>query len=250
MSRLRVWIAFSVLLGIGLAASSASALTIGGAAGTQVTPVYFNSGGNFGLITGPAFDFAATSTSDWLTIGNQTLTIQINLQTPVLQNPQFPADSTNPTGAQGTPTTANPFVADSLWTVTNHTEGTLENAYLIFEAVSLAPTGLVPGGYPNIPVGIDKNLFSIVQYTYPGAKAPLFFGALSLGSLTGFGTAGDSTQIRVRYIVAGALPQNGDNLVMPVFTVAALVNVPEPSTLILLGSGLALCAALGRRRCA
>jgi len=251
MSRFRVWIAFGAALELGLAAASASALTVGGAAGVQVDPVYFNSGGNFGLITGPSFNFSATSANDWRLVGpGQDLSIQINLQTPVLQNPQFPSNSMNPTGPQGTPTAATPFVADSLWTVTNNTEGSLNNAYLIFEAVSLAPTTLVPGGYPDIQVGIDKNLFSIVQYTYPGAKTPLFFGALSLGSLSGFGTAHDSTQIRVRYIVAGALPLNGANLVMPPFTVAALINVPEPSPLVLLGSGLALFAAAGRRRCA
>jgi|GEM_PF-3127538 len=253
MSRFGMWIAFGAALGMGLAAASASALTIGGAAGTQVDPVYFNSGGNFGLITGPAFDFAATSASNWRLVGQgQALSIQINLQTPVLQNPQFPLSSMNPTGPQGTPSSTNPFVADSLWTVTNNTNGALNNAYLVFESVDLAPTTLMPGGYPDIPVGMDKSLssFSIVQYTYPGAKTPLFFGALPLGSLAANGTAGDSTQIRVRYIVAGALPQNGANLVMPPFSVVGLINVPEPSTLVLLGSGLALFAGVGRRRCA
>ena len=250
MSRFRMWTALGAALGMGLTGASASALTIGGAAGIQVDPVYFNSGGNFGLITGPSFNFAANPEGDWLTVGSgKALSIQINLQTPVLQNPQFPSSSMNPTGLHGTPSTTNPFVADSLWTVTNNTKGPLDNAYLVFESVDLAPTTLLPGGYPNIPVGIDKNLFSIVKYTYspsPGTEASLFFGALPLGSLG----AGDSTQIRVRYIVAGALPANGANLVMPPLTVAALINVPEPSTLVLLGSCLALFAAAGRRRCA
>lgn len=246
-----MWIAFGATLGMGLAGASASALTIGGAAGVQVDPIYFNSGGNFGLIAGPSFNFAATSTSDWFLVGSgQALSIQTTLQTPVLQNPQFPSSSLNPTGLHGTPSATNPFVADSIWTVTNNTKGALNNAYLVFESVSLAPTALLPGGYPNIPVGIDKNLFSIVQYTYPGATTPLFFGALSLGSLGANGTSDDSTQIRVRYILAGALPASGANLVTPPFTVAALVNVPEPSTLVLLGSGLALFAAASRRRCA
>jgi hypothetical protein len=238
-------------LGIVLSAAGAEALTIGGGSGIQVDPVYFNSGGNFGLIPGPAFDFAANASNSWVSMGSGgSLSIQTNLQTPVLQNPQFPANSTNPTGPQGTPSTTNPFVADSIWTVTNTGKAPLNHAFLVFESVDLAPTALLPGGYPNIPVGIDRNLFSVVKYTHPGANTPLFFGALSLGSLAANGSAGDSTQIRVRYIVAGALPESGANLVMPPFTVAGLINVPEPSTLLLVGSGAVLLAAAGRRRCA
>jgi hypothetical protein len=235
---------------VGLSAAGASALTLGGT-GTLIDPVYFNSGGNFGLITGPAFDFAANSTNDWRGVGSGgAISIQTNLLTPVLQNPQSPASSMNPSGPQGTPTTINPFVADSVWRVTNTTPGMLNHAYLILEAVNLAPTALVPGGYPNIPVGIDRNLISVVQYTYPGATTPLYFAALSLGSLAPNGSPGDSTQILVPYIVAGALPQSGANLVMPPFSVAALINVPEPGTLLLVGGGVVLLAATHRRRCA
>jgi len=248
--RFERWIAWAAALAIGLSAAGASALTLA-STGTVIDPVYFHSGGNFGLITGPAFNFAVTSADDWRAVGSGgALSIQTALVTPVLQNPQSPTSSQNPLGPQGTPTTANPFVADSIWTVTNTTKGKLNNAYLIFEAVNLTPTTLVPGGYPNIPVGIDKNLFSIVKYTYPGAKSPLFFGALSLGSLAPNGSAGDAEQVRVRYIVAGALPQNGVNLVMPPFSAAALINVPEPGTLVLVGSGVVLLRATRRRRCA
>jgi hypothetical protein len=244
------WTAWGAALALGLSAAGASALTLGGT-GTVVDPVYFNSGGNFGLITGPAFDFAATSSGDWRAVGSGgALSIQTALQTPVLQNPQSPASSLNPLGPQGTPTTSNPFVADSIWTVTNTTNTELKNAYLFFDAVNLAPTSLLPGKYPNIPVGIDRNLYSIVKYTSPGATSPLFFAALSLGSLAPDGSPGDSTQVHVRYIVAGALPQIGANLVMPPFSVAALINVPEPGTLVLVGSGVVLLGATRRRRCA
>jgi len=249
--RFKRWIAWgAALAAFGLSAAGASALTLSGT-GTVIDPVYFNSGGNFGLITGPAFDFAATSAGDWRAVGSGgALSIQTALVTPVLQNPQSPTSSLNPLGPVGTPTAANPFVADSIWTVTNTTKGKLNNAFLILEAVNLAATPLVPGGYPNIPVGIDRNLFSIVKYTSPGAKSPLFFGGLSLGSLAPNGSPGDSTQVRVRYIVAGALPLNGANLVMPPFSVAALINVPEPGTLVLVGSGVVLLGATRRRRCA
>jgi hypothetical protein len=236
-------------LALGLTAASASALTIGGQAALQVDPVYFHMGGNLGLNAGPGFDFAVSSGNDWITQGTQpgdVLSIQQSLQTPVLQNPQFPASSMNPLGPQGIPSTTNPFVADSTWTVTNKSTKPLKNAYVVFEGVDLAPTTLLPKGYPDILVGIDKNLFSIIRYTSPQLESPLFFGALSLGSLG----AKDSTQIHVRYIVAGTLPQVGANLVMPPFEVIGLINVPEPSTLVLLAGGLALIAAAGRRRCA
>lgn len=250
VSRFRVWLGFGAALVAGLSATGASALAVG--AGTLVNPVYFNSGGQFGLNTGPAYTFAATSASDWLSVGSgQALSVQINLQTPVIQNPQDPSNSSNTSGPQATPSAAYPFVADSLWTVTNNTGTTLNNAYLVFEAVNLAKTTLVPGGYPDIPVGLDQNLISIVRYTYPGGSTPLFFGGISLGSLGAFGSAHDSTQIRVRYIVAGALPENGASLVMPQIEIAGLNNVPEPSTLVLLlGGGVALYAVAGRRRCA
>jgi len=256
--RFRVRVVAGAALAASLAAGSASALAIGGAAGMQIDPIYFQMGGNFGLNTGPGFDFAALASDNWISVGQKgdALSIQQNLQTPVLQNPQSPASSMNPHGVQGTPSTTNPFVADSLWTVINTGGEPLENAYLVFEAVNLAPTALVPGGYPDIPVGIDGKLFKIVKYCPsatqiaqcddPKAQPVYYFGALSLGSLG----AEASTQIRVRYIVAGDLPSNGANLVMPPFAIAGLINVPEPGTLLLLAGGLALFAAAGRRRCA
>ena len=249
MSQFRMWTVLGAALGMGLAAASASALIVGGPAGISVSPVYFNGGGNFGLATGVSSCpcISAEPSGDWQL---HDLSIQLNLQQPVIQNPQSPLSSLNPAGLAGNPTAANPFVADSIWTVTNLTDGPLNNAFLVFEGVNLAGTALVPGGYPNIPVGIDRNLVSIVHYTFgsPGSPSSLFFAALPLGSLSANGTAGDSTQIRVRYIVAGPLPVSGGNLVMPELETVALINVPEPSALLLVGSGLVLVAAADRRR--
>jgi len=247
--RCRMRILLSAALGVGLATAPASALTVGGAAAVKIDPVYFHLGGNFGLNTGPAFDFPVNAADDWRLVGQRDdLSFTINLQTPVVQNPQFPASSMNTLGTKGTPSTTNPFVADSIWTITNNTDKTLNKAYLVFEAVDLGPTALLPRGYPDILVGMDQNLsgFKIVKYTDLETESSFFFGALPLGTLGAKG----STQIRVRYIVAGALPQNGANLVMPPFTIAGLINVPEPGTLVLLAGGLVLFAAAGRRRCA
>jgi hypothetical protein len=250
MSQSRIYISLGVLLAAGLSVASASALTVDG---IQMDPVYFNSGGNLGLIPGPPVNFVVKPTDDWLLAGSgDPLSIKQNLQTPVLQNPQFPASSQNLNGPQGTPNKTNPFVADSIWTITNNTNAPINHAYLVFESVDLGPTALLPGGYPNIPIGVDRDLFSIVQYTYqssPGKETTLFFGAVSLGSLGAHGSQDDSTQIRVRYFIAGALPANGNNLVMPPFSVAGLANVPEPGTFLLVGGGVMLLAA-GRRRCA
>ena len=246
-SRFRKSIAFGAILAMGPAAARASILieTFPASSPPAIQPIYMNSGGNLGLVDpGSSFNYTASGAV-------QPLSVQINLQTPVWQNPQDPSNSLNPTPLS-TPSGVHPFIADSIWTVTNHTDGTL--THLIFEDVNL-----MTGGYPDIPVALDKtsylllvngqpipHLFSIVKYT-DSAENTYFFGALSLGSLS----PGASTQIDVRYIVTGGLPTSGANLLMPMFDVAGVnVNVPEPGTLVLVATGLALVAASGRRRCA
>ncbi len=239
-----------VALGVALGAEAASALAIGGTTPITVDPVYYKSGGAFGFVSPKPYDVVADPTG-WKEAGaagagtNLFLTYTFKLQEPVYQNPQFPANSNNPTGPAGTPSPTNPFVADSIWTVTNISDETLVNPILVFTKIQLGATALVPGGYPDIPVGIDDNLMIVVKHN--SSQGEMFFGGIALGTLE----PGASQDVRVRYIVAGNLPINGDLLVMPPFGLAALTayTVPEPGTLLLVGGGAALLAVARRRRC-
>lgn len=181
--------------------------------------------------------FQATATGPCASAGRTgyDLTITQSLQT-VHQNPQ--AGGSNPTES-------NPFIADSLWTATN-TSGGVYGApvLLLFTNVTLAdyPGGLVPGGYPNLQVGLDGNLLDIVLYSYAGTD--YFFGAVDLGPLD----PGESAQFTVRYIVSsGPMPIVGNDIVMPPLLVLGAV-VPEPGTLALVLLGLGAVAIAGRRR--
>jgi hypothetical protein len=106
--------------------------------------------------------------------------------------------------------------------------------------------------FPDVPVGLDANEdVEILRHLVNGT--PTFFPAISLGSLAAFNpnNDSDSTTITVRYIVGGNLPIEGNNLVVPPLSVAGVVNptvIPEPGTLVFVGSGLAALAALRTRR--
>ena len=105
------------------------------------------------------------------------------------------------------------------------------------------PGSLVPGGYPDLAVGLDGDLLEIVMYSVPGGS-DYFFGAGWLGPLG----IGESAPFTVRYVVAsGPMPLFGSDIVMPPLSVLGLV-VPEPATVLLLASGLAGLAALRRSR--
>src|SRR5262249_57074154 len=126
-----------------------------------------------------------------------------------------------------TPSPALPFVADPLWTVKNPTEGTLDDVLLLF-------TRTVPGAdYPAVDVALDDDLFSVLRYTSAGVDR--YYGALPLGTLD----PGESVQVRVRYIVAGAMPVLNGAYTMPPLGVAGIQGggyVPEPASALLLGA--------------
>jgi len=235
-----------------LAGGSARAITI-----ADTDPIFFLGGGQFGFAKS-AVDAAglpvvayAKAGDDFLSAGNAIYNPDLSITQvlgPVYQNPQ--AAYHNPAGGCGVgdvcQTAANPFIADSTWTVTNHSGRGLQNVYLLFTTVSLS------GGYPNIPVALDGNRISILEYLSGGQQ--YWFGMVSLGGL-GNGTPGErpqSTQFTMRYIVGGDMPFSGHVQVMPPIGVYALNRetpiVPEPSTALLLASGLVAIGMAKRSR--
>lgn len=236
----------AVLFAIGFPTPPASALGL-----SDVDRLQFPLGGaNTGFTnSGPDFDWGVTAENRRLCAGagafNATgscmglsayeLTITQQLQT-VHQNPQ----------ARGAvPSATDPFIADSLWTLTNTTsESFLDPILLMFTSVALEPFvgSLVPGGYPDLQVGMDGNLLDIARFTHAGMD--FFFGSVNVGALE----PGESTSFLVRSIVSsGPLPIVGNNVVMPPLKVVAMV-VPEPTTLVLLVAGFGGLASFGRRR--
>ena len=223
--------AMAALLMVGLA-SAAQAVTIGsgGSAPFGVAPLWYNASSAFGLAAPtPAPNYVVGAGDYFLTAGNEIFTPELSitqsLLQPVHQHPQAPADSQNPLTPAGPPTMALPYVADSLWTVRNDSGMALDHAFLAFTFVSRAPFAALPGGYPDILVGMDDLLVDVVKYS--DEDTDYYFAAMSLGSMA----QGESKQLTVRYIVAGDLPFVGGAYVMPPFGVAGLVTVvPEPAS--------------------
>jgi len=219
-----------------LASGPATALSI-----SDTRPLYFSGPGGYGFAVadvaaaGLSPSLQADAEDNWIDAGGTKLGlpigIDIDLQK-VHKNPQ----------ARGRkPSARRPIIADSTWTITNHTGEALEDAVLVF---SLGDTS---GGKKKKPVALDGNLIEILAYSFEGEDYLL--GAVRLGDLAAEGE-GSSVSIDVRYIVAGRLPRKGNKLLLPPLGVSGLTGwsaIPEPTTGSLIAVGLLALAA--RRRC-
>jgi len=239
--------ALALLLGAALVAGAgpAAALTVGagGPSPITVTPLWYNGPGLYGIQAPVAFDWTATPANAWVAAAAgtpaQPLQITQSLKLPAIQHPQDPAKSSSPGTPQGTPTKTTPFVGDSLWTVKNNTGQQLVAPLLVITFVDYQTTS-----YPNVPVALDDGLIDVVRYTAQGQT--YLFGAMPLGPLA----PGESKQVRIRYIVGGALPLVGGNYQLPQLAVSGVLDatrVPEPSALLLVAAGLAAVASVRRR---
>jgi hypothetical protein len=229
--------------------AGATPITIGGAGGPafSVDPIYFKGFGVFGL-TGPgtSIDFTASAPVPFLSAASGSgvdLSVSQGLLQPPYQHPQDPANSENPFtngSVPSNPTAAVPFVADSIWTIHNNTGRALDDVLLLFTKTIAQP------GYPAVDVALDDYLYDVIKFTSTD-ETVRYYGAIPLGDIG----IGKDVAIRVRYIVAGALPIFGGQYVMPPLGLAGLEGghyVPEPETAALLAAGLALLAAARGRR--
>jgi hypothetical protein len=224
----------------------ATPITVGGAGGPslQVDPLYFAGYGVFGLSgSGTGANYFAASSVTWLSVANATgvdLQVSQTLQLPAIQFPQDPSLSQNPLtngGASAPATAAQPVVVDSVWTVRNATDRTLDDILFLI-------TRTVPqSGYPALDVALDDNLVGVLEFT--GATSTRYYGAIPLGDLD----PNETVTFTMRYIVAGNLPVIDSRCLLPQLAAAALEGeyyVPEPTTALLVALGFVSIAA--RRR--
>lgn len=224
----------------GAALAAAATLVIFAASGARAlsfTPLFYQGPGGFGFaheaVAGMPVAGTASPESRWLLAGGRStftgpgLVVRSQLSA-VLQNPQAVGQ---------TPTTANPLIADSLWTVRNDTGATFAGGFLVFTSID------IDGRYPGLVAGLDGALLEILEYSSGGTD--YVFGAVALPRLG----VGQSVDLTVRYVVAGLLDYDAEtnSFLLPRLGIAGLV-VPEPAVIGALGFGLAALGAWRRAR--
>jgi len=216
-------------------AIGALALAAGTARAISVSPLYFEGPGGFGFSPAAVASMPVAASADanahWILAGGPSLLPGPGL---VIET-QLSTIHSNPQGSGGTPTEADPLIADSTWTVTNATGAPLLDAFLVFTAIN------IDHRYSGLRAGLDGALLGIVDYSSAGTDYS--FGAIELPSLG----VGQSVDVTVRYVVAGSLDYDAatNAFILPRLGIAGLV-VPEPGVAAALGLGLAGLAAWRR----
>lgn len=206
---------------------------------SDVAALYFDGPGGYGFdpaaVAAAGFtpQYAASPLDTWIPAGNISLGLPIqieqDLQLPPYQNP-------------ATPTLADPFIADSHWTVHNETGHALVSPLLVFTTVLF-------DSYPVTPTALDGNLLQFLEYSAQGTD--YVFGVIALPDLEDGASVDLNAALGrpVRYIVGGPLETDGADLVMPplgLMVVASYRALPEPGALWLWLPALAWLALRAR----
>ena len=182
--------------------------------------------------SGRAPGFAATPGDAWFAAGDASFGLPLSVDQLTLTEQQNP----------GSPSFANPIIADAVWSVTNLSAGTLVAPLLVFTSVD--PLGLYPIALP--PTGLDADGLELLAYSVGGDD--YVYGAIVLPDLA----EGESALVNLRYVVAGAVDSGDLDDVLPPLALAVLGSyevVPEPGTAALLAMSL-VALGFARRRAA
>jgi hypothetical protein len=208
--------AWAVLL-VALASGPAHALSL-----ADVSPLYFDGPGGYGFdplavaAAGFAPGYSGSPQDEWIPAGHVDLGLEIQIE----QDLQLP-----PHQDPASPSVADPFIADSHWTLHNETGRTLVSPLLVFTTVLF-------DDYPPTPTALDGNLLEFLEYSSQGTD--YVFGVIALPDLED----GESVDLNaalgtpLRYVVGGPLATDGADRVMPplgLMVLASYVPVPEPA---------------------